>query len=206
MCFFLVIMLLLHTNSVQLSVNINFYMHWETKFHVTCFIAIFALLLQSGTKSIISTTFACIQVIPIVVVAVQSLSRVQLFATPWTAARQTSLSFTISRSLLKLMSNESVMSSNYLILYHPLLLLPSVFPSIKVPIVSCLNYSASKKQSHMPRTSVPWCHLVIEQQRGSSIQKLWQAWEDEIADQCPDVETLSSGSSVLDCEGNNLVT
>ena len=60
------------------------------------------------------------------------LSRVRLFATPWTAARQASLSITNSRSLLKLMSIESVMPSNHLILYHPLLLLPSIFPSIRV--------------------------------------------------------------------------
>ena len=52
--------------------------------------------------------------------------------TPWTAAHQVSLSFTISRSLLKLMSTESVMPSNHLILCSPLLLLPSVFPSIRV--------------------------------------------------------------------------
>ena len=69
---------------------------------------------------------------PASVILVQSLSRVWLFVTTWTAARQTSLSFTISRSLLKLMSYESVMPSNYLILCHPLLLLPSVFPSIRV--------------------------------------------------------------------------
>ena len=63
---------------------------------------------------------------------VQLLSHVRLFATPWTAACQASLSFTISQSLLKLMSVESVMPSNYLILSCPLLLLASVFPSIKV--------------------------------------------------------------------------
>ena len=57
---------------------------------------------------------------------------VQLFATPWSAAPQVSLSFTISRSLLKLMSIESVMPSKHLILCHPILLLPSVFPSIRV--------------------------------------------------------------------------
>ena len=63
----------------------------------------------------------------------QSLSRVQLFATPRTATGQASLSTTnYSWSLLKLMSIESVMSSNHLILCHPLLLLPSIFPSIKV--------------------------------------------------------------------------
>ena len=66
------------------------------------------------------------------VVVVQWLSRVQLLATPWTAARQASLSFTVSWSLLKLMSIESVMPSNHLILCHPRLLLPSVFPSITV--------------------------------------------------------------------------
>ena len=64
-------------------------------------------------------------------VVVQSLSLIQLFVTPWTAARQGSLSFTISW-LLKLMSIESMMSSNHLILCCPLLLLCSVFPRIRV--------------------------------------------------------------------------
>ena len=64
--------------------------------------------------------------------SVQSLIRVQLFATPWTAAYQASLSITNSCSLLKLMYIESVMLSNHLILWHPLLLLPSIFPSIRV--------------------------------------------------------------------------
>ena len=62
---------------------------------------------------------------------VQSLSRVRLFVTPWTAARQASLSFAVSWSLLKLMSFESVISSNRLILCCPILLLPSVFLSIR---------------------------------------------------------------------------
>ena len=65
-------------------------------------------------------------------VIVQSLSRVQLFVTPWTTAHQASLSFTISQSLLKLMSMELMIPSNHLILCHPLLLLPSIFPNIKV--------------------------------------------------------------------------
>ena len=64
--------------------------------------------------------------------SVKSLSRVWRFATPWTAESQASLSITNSQSLLKLMSTESVMPSNYLILYHPLLLMPSIFPSIRV--------------------------------------------------------------------------
>ena len=64
-------------------------------------------------------------------VAVQSLSHVRPFATPWTAAHQASLSFTISQSLFRLMFIESVMPSNHLILC-PLLLLPSIFPSIRV--------------------------------------------------------------------------
>ena len=64
--------------------------------------------------------------------SVQLLSRVWLFATPWTAAYQASLSITNSWSLLKLMSIESVMPSNHLILCRPLLLLPSIFPSIRV--------------------------------------------------------------------------
>ena len=64
--------------------------------------------------------------------SVQSLSRVRLFATPWAAALQASLSITNSQSLLKLMSIESMMPSNHLILYRPLLLPPSIFPSIRV--------------------------------------------------------------------------
>ena len=63
---------------------------------------------------------------------VQSLSCARLFATPWTAARQASLSIANSQSSCKLMSIESVMPSNHLILCHPLLLLPSIFPSIRV--------------------------------------------------------------------------
>ena len=64
--------------------------------------------------------------------SVQSLSRVQLFATPWTAASQASLSITNSRSLLKLMSTASVRPPNHLIFCHPLLLPPSILPSIRV--------------------------------------------------------------------------
>ena len=64
--------------------------------------------------------------------SVQSLSHVWLFAIPWTAAHQASLSITKSRNLLKLMSIESVMPSSYLILCRPLLLPPSIFPSIRV--------------------------------------------------------------------------
>ena len=62
----------------------------------------------------------------------QSLSRVQHFVTPWTAAHQASISITNSQSLPKLMSIESVMPSNHLILCLPLLLLPSIFPSVRV--------------------------------------------------------------------------
>ena len=77
---------------------------------------------------------------------VQSLSRVQLFATPWTAACQASLSSIISWSLLKLMSIELLMPSNHLILHCPLLLLPSIFPNIRVFssesafLIRCPNY------------------------------------------------------------------
>ena len=89
--------------------------------------------------------------------SVQSLSRVQLFATPWTAARQASSrkSITNSQSLRKLMSIKSVMPSNHLIFCHPLFLPPSIFPSIrvftnfkcqirlneiKIPIIPCCFY------------------------------------------------------------------
>ena len=64
--------------------------------------------------------------------SIQSLSHVRLFVTPWAAACQASLSFINSQSLLKLMSIKLVMPSNHLVLCHPLLFLPSIFPSIKV--------------------------------------------------------------------------
>ena len=76
--------------------------------------------------------------------SVQSLSHVQFFVTPWTALRQTSLSITNSQSLFKLMSIELVMPSNHLILCHPLLLLPLIFPSIRVffnESVLCIRWS-----------------------------------------------------------------
>ena len=78
--------------------------------------------------------------------SVQSLSRVQLFATPLIAARQASLSITNSQSSLKLASIKSVMPSSHLILCHPLLLLPSIFPNIRVFsnesafLIRCPNY------------------------------------------------------------------
>ena len=78
-----------------------------------------------------------------IISSVQLLSCVQLFATPWTAAHQASLPITSSQSLLKLMSIESVMPSNHLILCGPLLLPPSIFPSIRVfSRVSCLHQVA----------------------------------------------------------------
>ena len=84
--------------------------------------------------------------------SVQWLSRVWLFATPWTAARQASLSVTNSRSLLKLGSTESMMPSNYLILCRPLLLPPSIFPSIRVfmgqILITCLIFWGTTKPSH----------------------------------------------------------
>ena len=67
-----------------------------------------------------------------VVIVVQLLSCIWFFATPWTAACQVSLSFTISQSVLRFVSIESVMLSNHLILCHPFLLLPSIFPNIRV--------------------------------------------------------------------------
>ena len=89
-------------------------------------------------------------------VVVQSLSLVQLFATPWTAAHQASLSITNSWSLLKLMSIKSVMSSNHLILCRPLLLLPSIFLSIRVfsnqsvLLIGWPKYCASASPSVLP--------------------------------------------------------
>ena len=106
--------------------------------------------------------------------AVQSLSGVRLFATPWTAAHQASLSFTISRSLLKLMSIESVMPSNHLIFCHPLLLLPSIFPSIRGfsnesalhirwPKYWSFSFSPSNEYSGLISFRMDWLDLLAVQ-------------------------------------------
>ena len=89
------------------------------------------------------------------IVVVQSLSGVRLFATPWTAAHQASLSFTISQSLLKLMSIESVMPSNCLVPYlNPLLLLPLIFPSIRAFPLSWLFASGGQRTGASASASV----------------------------------------------------
>ena len=99
-------------------------------------------------------------------IVVQPLSRVWLFETPWTAARQASLSFALSQSLLKLVSIESVMPPNHLILCHLLLLLPSIFPSIRgfsnifIAIFNTVRqqsnaYNALKERTHDSRVLFP---------------------------------------------------
>ena len=108
--------------------------------------------------------------------SVQSLSRVQLFATPRTAACQASLSIINSRRLPKLMSIESVMPSNPLILCHPLLLLPSIFPSVRVfpnESVLCIrwpkywsfsfNISSSNEYSELISFRMDWLDLLVVQ-------------------------------------------
>ena len=108
--------------------------------------------------------------------SVQSFSHVQLFATPWTAACQASLSITNSLSLLKLMSIESVMSSNHLILCHPLLLPPSINPSIRVfsnESVLCIRWpkywsfsfsiSSSNEYSGLISFRMDWLDLLAVQ-------------------------------------------
>ena len=110
------------------------------------------------------------------VVVVQPLSRVRLFVFPWTAAHQTSLSFTISQSLLKLMSIESVMPSNHLILCRPRLLLSSVFSSIRVffkDLAVCIRWlkywsfsfsiSPSNEYSGLISFRVDWFDLLAVQ-------------------------------------------
>ena len=108
-----------------------------------------------------------------VAVAFQLLSHVWLFATPWTAAHQASLPFTISQSLLKLMSIESMIPPNHLIFCHPLLLLPSVFPSSRVfsnelaLLIRWLKYwrfsfSPSNEYSGLVSFRINWFDLIIQ--------------------------------------------
>ena len=108
--------------------------------------------------------------------SVQSLSRVRLFATPWTAVHQAFLSITNSQSPPKPMSIESVMPSNHLILRHPLLLVPSIFPSIRVfsnesalcirwPKYWSFSFSISLSNEHPGLTSfrMDWLDLLAVQ-------------------------------------------
>ena len=108
--------------------------------------------------------------------SVELLSLVRLFATPWTAARLTFLSITNSQSLLNLMSIESVMPSNHLILYCPLLLLPSIFPNIRVfsnesalrikwPKYWSFSFSISPSNEHPELISlrIDWLDLLAVQ-------------------------------------------
>ena len=108
--------------------------------------------------------------------------RVWLFETPWTAARQASLSITNSQSLLKLMSVELVMPSNHLILYCPLLLLPSIFPSIRVfsnESALCIrwpkhwsfsfNISPSNEYSGLISFRIDWLDLLAVQRTLKSL-------------------------------------
>ena len=122
----------------------------------------------------------------VAVVAVQSLSRVQLFVTPWTTAHRASLSFTFSWSLLKLMSIESVMPSNHLILCHLLLLLPSNFPAsgsfpmsrlcISWPEHWCFSFSnsPSNKYSRLIYFTIDWFDLVVQGTLKSVQQKVYK--------------------------------
>ena len=107
----------------------------------------------------------------IIVAVVQSLCHVQLSATPWIAVHQASLSITNTWSLLKLMSIQSLMPTNHLILCHPLLLLPSIFPSIRVfssesvlpirwPKYWSFSISPSNEYSGFISFRIDWFHLL----------------------------------------------
>ena len=112
----------------------------------------------------------------VISIVIQSLSSGRLFATTWTAACQASLSITNSWSLLKRMSIESVMPSNHLILCHPLLLPPSIFPSVRVfskELVLCIRWpmywsfsfsiSPSSEYSGLTSLRMDWLDLLAVQ-------------------------------------------
>ena len=113
------------------------------------------------------------------IIAVQSLSHVQLFATPWNAAHQASLSITNFQSLPRFMSIESVMPSNHLILFCPLLLLPLIFPSIRVfsnesvlhirwPKYWSFSFNISPSNEYSGLISLGWTGLTSLQSKGLS--------------------------------------
>ena len=105
------------------------------------------------------TSSAAPAVNPLLTLVVQSLSRVQLLRTPWTATHQASLSFTVSQSLLKLMSIEWMMPSHHLILCHPLLLLLSIFPRIRV----FYSISPFNEYSRLVSFRIDWFDLLAVQ-------------------------------------------
>ena len=166
---------LIHTHNCNLvlhSPSVQFILHSSIFCEVSKYFMLLIKLMPFGLEGI---------------VVVQFLGRVQFFATPWTAAHQASLSFTISQSLHKLMSTESVMPSNHLVLCHPILLLPSIFPSIRVfsnelaltlqtlptesPTVRnkrfyCAHWNSSKMSK--PLSSLTLCHSVLTFIVGSS--------------------------------------
>ena len=133
-----------------------------------------------------------------------SLSHIQLFVTPWTAAHQASLSITNSQSLLKLMRIESVMPSNHLILCCPFLLLPSVFPSIRIfssesvlrirwPKYWSFSFSISPSSEYSGLISfrIDWCDLLALQ---GTLKSLFQhtVWRNQFGAQ----PFLSSSSHI----------
>ena len=120
-------------------------------------------LLWNGTLSYVSNKFLTIPTSWYTfVVVLQLLSCVQLIVTPWTTAHQASLSFTVSWSVLKFMPIESVMLSNCLIFCLPLLLLPSIFPSIRVfsNEVSSLHQVAKVLELQLQHQSFQWTFRV----------------------------------------------
>ena len=116
---------------VAISVKIQgrYKSNWKNTILITVVDLLYIITLHIILKH---TAMLTVDSVPSLVVVIQSLSHVRLFVTPWTVACQASLSFTVFQSLLKLVSIESMMPSNHLILCHPLLLLPSIFPSIRV--------------------------------------------------------------------------
>ena len=113
--------------------------------------------LQSMTLIVSCLTWLCTEQNANPFSSVQSLSRIPLFVTPWTAACQASLSITNSQSLLRLMSIESVMPSNHLIIGRSLLLLPSIFPSIRIFSNIWLSIEHLQTlQFHPPPHSMTW--------------------------------------------------
>ena len=134
--------------------------------------------------------------------SIQSLSCVQLFATPWIVACQASLSTTNFRTLPKLMSIESVMPSNHLILCRPLLLLPSIFPSIRVfsydsalcirwPKYWSFSFNISPSNEHQDWSPLGWTGWISLQSKG-----LWRVFSNTTIQKHQFIGTQLSSQSI----------
>ena len=173
----------------------NIYLAKADTFSGFCVLWIILLCFLSSLDMSLLAILMCVHAQSLQIRSDQSLSRVRLFATPWIAARQASLSITNSRSSLRLTSIESVMPSSHLILYRPLLLLPPIPPSIRV--FSNESTLRMRWPNHVQFFVILWteaCQAPLSM--GFSRQEYWSGLSCPLAGDLPN-PGIEPASSVL---------